>query len=320
MAAPILITGAAGFIGSHVTRTLLERGLPVVGVDNFNNYYSPARKEANIEEVRRGYDQAFTLERVDIRAQDDLRRIVQAHRPRAIVHLAAMAGVRASMEDPQLYLDVNLKGTANLLDEARNAGVENFVFASTSSVYGDSSTVPFIETERCDKPLAPYPASKRSAELLGYTYHHLYGQNFTALRFFTVYGPRGRPDMMAYRVLDNIFKGTKVPLFNGGRMHRDWTYVGDIAAGVVAAVDKPLGYEIINLGRGEPVKLADFVTQIESLTGRQAALDDTPMMKADVSYTFANIDKARRLLDYDPQVSVEQGVEAFWQWYQANCM
>jgi UDP-glucuronate 4-epimerase len=229
-----------------------------------------------------------------------------------------MAGVRASVEDPWLYYDVNLTGTLNLLDAALSHGKPNFVFAGTSSAYGNTETVPFIEGDGADRPLAPYPASKRSAELLGHTYHHLHGLDFTALRFFTVYGPRGRPDMMAYKVLDSIFLDREVPLYNGGNMHRDWTYVEDIAAGVVAAADRRLGYEIINLGRGEPTLLKDFVEFIEGLAGKRARLVEEPMMAADVAYTYADITKAQRLLGYAPSVSVKDGVTRFWRWYDEN--
>ncbi|HET9952948.1 MAG TPA: NAD-dependent epimerase/dehydratase family protein, partial [Polyangiaceae bacterium] len=236
----------------------------------------------------------------------------------AIVHLAAMAGVRASVEDPWLYYDVNLTGTLNLLDASREYGKPNFVFASTSSAYGATRTIPFIETDASDRPLSPYPASKRAAELLGYTYHHLHGADFTALRFFTVYGPRGRPDMMAHKVFDSIRTGKEVPLYNGGQMYRDWTYVGDIVSGVVAAADRRLGFEVVNLGRGEPVLLKDFVSAIEKLCGRTARLTPAPMIDADVSYTFADISKARRLLGYDPKVSVDEGVRHFHAWYTEN--
>ncbi len=317
MSKTILVTGAAGFIGSHVADGLLKRGDRVVGLDNLNTYYSPARKRANLEEVRQGAPaEHFTVVEGDIRDRDLLARLFAEHRFDAVIHLAAMAGVRASIEDPHLYLDINLVATLNLLEAARENRVGNFVFASTSSAYGDTTQIPFVETDSADRPLAPYPASKRAAELLGYTYHHLHGQNFTAVRFFTVYGPRGRPDMMAYKVLDNIFFEREVPLFNNGQMHRDWTYVGDIVAGVVSAVDRPLGYEIINLGRGEPVLLADFVRYIEELAGRGARLVPAPMADGDVVYTYADVSKARRLLGYDPQVSVQEGVRRFWDWYR----
>lgn len=325
----ILVTGAAGFIGSHTAAALLARGDSVVALDNLNDYYDPARKRANIAEVeaeRAGTRRngRLTFIEGDIRDRVLLARLFETHRFDAIVHLAAMAGVRASIDDPRLYYDVNLGGTLNLLDAAVGRlgkppadGVRPaFVFASTSSVYGATKQMPFLETDTCDQPLAPYPASKRAAELLGFTYHHLHGAHFTALRFFTVYGPRGRPDMMAYKVLDNIFFGREVPLYNSGRMHRDWTYVEDIVAGVVAAVDRPMGYEVINLGRGAPVLLSDFVQIIEKLAGRSAKLVPAPMMDADIAYTYADVGRARRLLGYDPKITVEEGVARFWHWYQ----
>jgi UDP-glucuronate 4-epimerase len=310
----ILLTGAAGFIGSHTAQALLARGDRVIGLDNFNDYYDPARKRRNVVEI--GSSPSFEMIEGDIRDRALIEDLFARCRLDAIAHLAAMAGVRVSVEDPWLYYDVNVTGTLNLLDAARRHGKPNFVFASTSSAYGATQTVPFVETDPCDRPLAPYPASKRAAELLGYSYHHLHGIDFTALRFFTVYGPRGRPDMMAYQVLDSIRIGREVPLFNDGKMHRDWTYVEDIAAGIIAAIDRRLGYEIINLGRGDPVLLADFVAFIEELAGKKAALVPAPMMDADVAYTYADITKAQRLLDYAPKIAVREGVRRFFEWYQ----
>jgi len=317
-AGTILVTGAAGFIGSHVAHLLLDRGDRVVGLDNLNDYYDPARKRANVEEVRAGAPDpsAYTFVHGDLRDRPLLDRIFREHRFDAVVNLAAMAGVRISVEDPWLYLDVNLTGTLNLLDATVRHGNPNFVLASTSSAYGATERVPFVESDSADRPLAPYPASKRAAELIGHSYHHLQHVDFTALRFFTVYGPRGRPDMMAYKVLDSIFLGRQLPLYNGGQMHRDWTFVTDIVSGVVAAADRRLGYEVINLGRGEPTLLRDFVTWIEELAGARANLVDEPMMDADVKYTYADITKAQRLLGYDPKVGVREGVERFWGWYR----
>jgi len=314
----ILLTGAAGFIGSHTASALLDRGDRVVGIDNLDDYYDPARKEANLEEVRGETDHPdrFVFSAIDVRDEQALAALFAEHRFDAIIHLAAMAGVRASIEDPKLYFDFNLGGTLHLLEAARRQGRPTFVFASTSSAYGETETIPFVETDRADRPLAPYPASKRAAELLGHSYFHLYDLPFTALRFFTVYGPRGRPDMMAYKVLDNIFSGTEVPLYNAGKMHRDWTYVDDIVSGVLAAADRPLGYEVINLGRGEPTLLSDFVRLIEAEAGRPAALVDTPMPAADIAYTFADITKARQLLGYDPRTRVDEGVRSFFEWYR----
>jgi len=318
----ILLTGAAGFIGSNTASALLRRGDTVVGVDNLNDYYDPARKQANLEEVRAtAPDPAkFIFHRADIRDEDAMEALYAERRFDAIIHLAAMAGVRASIEDPKLYLDVNLGGTLNLLEAGQRHGQPLFVFASTSSVYGRTKVIPFIETDRADRPLAPYPASKRAAELLGHSYFHLFGQNFTALRFFTVYGRRGRPDMMAYKVLDNIFHGTEVPLYNQGQMHRDWTYVDDIVQGIIAAADRPLGFETINLGRGQPTLLADFVRLIEDQAGKRSNLVDRPMPAADMEYTYANIERATELLGYAPTVTVEQGVQKFWTWYQEAVM
>ena len=322
MSKTILVTGAAGFIGSHAAQAFLERGDTVVGLDNLNDFYAPSRKLANLAEVRCAASShaPFHFIKGDIRDRNLLRELFAEQRFDAVVHLAAMAGVGVSICDPHLYFDVNLTGTLNLLDAARDHQVGNFVFASTSSVYGRTKQVPFVETDPCDLPLAPYPASKRAAEMLGFTYHHLYGLNFTATRFFTVYGPRGRTDMMAYKVAENIFRGQKVPIFRNGQMHRDWTYVGDIVAGITAAADRPLGFEIINLGRGEPVLLADFVRLVEELAGKKANLAPEPMPATDIPYTFSEISKARRLLGYDPKVSVREGVASFWRWYQCNAL
>ena len=328
MSKKILVTGAAGFIGSHAVEQLVKRGDQVIGLDNLNDYYDPSRKESNLREVteqalENKWPGTFQFLKGDIRDRQLVADLFSDHEFDAIVHLAAMAGVRVSIDDPGLYYDVNVMGTLALLDAAvGRIGSSNskifptFVFASTSSVYGNTKTVPFVPEDTCALPLAPYAASKRASEMLCYTYHHLYGLNATVFRFFTVYGPRGRPDMMAYKVLDNIFTGCEVPLYNNGNMHRDWTYVEDIVSGLTSAVDHPLGYEILNLGRGEPVLLSDFVKGIEQLAGGTAKLTSTPMMSADIAYTFADISKTRKLLQYDPQTSVPEGVARFWQWYQ----
>ena len=313
-----LVTGAAGFIGSHTAIRLLERGDHVVGLDNLNDYYDPARKRANLADVQRVAQHAGTLTLVegDIRDRALLAEMFQKYALDGVVHLAAMAGVRPSVDDPWLYYECNLNGTLNLLDATQRFGSPNFVFASTSSAYGNTKLVPFIETDAADRPLSPYPASKRAAELLGHSYHHMQGVDFTALRFFTVYGPRGRPDMMAYKIFEAIRTGVPLALFNGGNMHRDWTFVGDVVSAVVSAVDKRLGYEVINIGRGEPVLVAEFVKALEALAGKLAPFRTEPMMKADVDFTFANIDKARTLLGYEPRVSVAEGARLFYEWYR----
>jgi UDP-glucuronate 4-epimerase len=313
----ILVTGAAGFIGSHTVEAFLERGDTVLGLDNFDCYYDVVHKRGNVAQLRsRPESGRLTIVEGDVRDQELLQRLSAEWKPEVLVHLAAVAGVRASIEQPQHYFDVNVNGTLAVLEAAREHRVRHVVLASTSSVYGNSVRLPFVEDDPADRPLAPYAASKRAAEMLGHSYHHLYGINFTALRFFTVYGPRNRPDMMAYKVLESIFTGQELPLYEGGQMYRDWTYVSDTVAGVVAAADHPVGFEVINLGRGEPVLLLDFVRRIEELVGRRARFVSTPKLGSDASATHADIGKARQLLGYAPKVSVNEGVSRFWGWYQ----
>lgn len=319
MSRRVLVTGAAGFIGSHTVLALLERGEEVTGLDNFDPYYDPARKRANVREIQSApRAAAFELAEGDLRDKAFVAKLFAAKRFDAVVHLAAMAGVRASVADPATYYDVNLGGTLTLLDAARAHGCRRFVFASTSSVYGATTRLPFREDDPADRPLAPYPASKRAAELLGHAYHHLHGVSFVGLRFFTVYGPRGRPDMLTYRLIDAMRTGTPLELYAGGRMSRDWTFVSDTVAGVVAAVDAPLGYEIINLGRGEPVLVSQFIEEFERVTGRRVPFREAPKPEADVDRTHADIDKARRLLGYAPRVSVAEGARLSVEWYERS--
>ena len=312
----VLVSGAAGFIGSNLAEKLAQRGDQVVGLDNFNDYYDPAKKRAN--ERRLAAYPNFRMIEADIRDRDRMLALFEDEQFDAVAHLAALAGVRSAVQHPDLYINVDYNGSQNLMDAARFNQIQNFVFASTSSVYGATKQIPFVESDPCDRPLQPYAAAKRGVEMLGYTYHYLYDLNFTAIRFFTVYGPNGRPDMMAYLVAESATKGKQIPIYNGGQMYRDWTFVEDITDGVVAALDRPLGYEIINLGRGEPTLLRDFVRLIEKLAGSRANLVDQPKPTADVVETFANISKAAQLLDYEPKVSVEEGVTRFWQWYCDN--
>jgi len=312
-----LVTGAAGFIGSHVVEALLSRGDRVVGLDNFDPYYDVSQKKTNLAEAARALGaECFLFVEGDIRNRDLLHSIFSARKIDVVIHLAAMAGVRASIEHPHVYLDVNVTGTLNLLDAARTHGLSNFVFASTSSVYGNSVKLPFQEDMAADRQLSPYATTKRAAELLGHTYHHLYGQNFTAVRLFTVYGSRNRPDMMAFKVLHSICTGQTLPLYGAGHMYRDWTYVSDIVSGIIAAADHPLGYELLNLGRGEPVLLLEFVRTIEDLVGRKAHLVPSPNLNSDASATHADIGKARQLLGYAPKVSIAEGVIHCWSWYR----
>jgi UDP-glucuronate 4-epimerase len=311
----ILVTGAAGFIGSHVTQALLARGERVIGLDNLNDYYAPARKRANLAEI--GASPAFRFVEGDIRDGAALRALFAAEQPGAIIHLAAMPGIPYSMKNPLLYEDVNTRGTLNLLEMAREFAAGKFVLASTSSIYGDTDKIPFVETDPTDKPLAPYPATKKACEVLAYTYHHLYGLRCAVLRFFNVYGPRGRPDMTPFKFTEAIVNEREFTLYDAGRPRRDWTFVGDIVSGILAAAEADLGYEIFNLGRGEPVTMYDFVAVLEKLIGKPARWKDAPLPPTDLAVTFADASKAQRVLGYSPQVSVEEGLARFWAWYRS---
>ncbi len=313
----VLVTGAAGFIGSHLAEKLAKRGDDVVGIDNFNDVVYPASHKRRSVQRLATYDNIRIIE-TDIRDREGMFALFAAEKFDAVAHLAALAGVRNAVKYPALYVEVDLNGTQNLMDAALENKVGNFVFASTSSVYGNTQVIPFVETDNCDRPLQPYAAAKRAAEMLGHSYHHLFGLNFTVLRFFTVYGPFGRPDMMAYLLAESVTKGLQIPLYEGGQMYRDWTFVNDITDGIVLALDKPLGYEIINLGRGEPTLLADFVRMIEDLAGNKANVVHKPKLAADFIRNQADITKARTLLGYDPQTSVQEGVRIFWEWYASQ--
>ena len=312
---PVLVTGVAGLVGSHLAEVLLEQGRSVVGIDNFCDIYYPVQQKRNNVSGIVNNDR-FTLIEADIRDARKMDEVFADHRPSAVAHLAAMANVRYAIGRTPLYTDVNITGSTNLLEAAIAHGVNNFVFASTSSAYGHTTAVPFTETDPCNTPLSAYPATKKAIELMGYTYHNLHQLNFTALRFFSVYGPRPRPDMMPFMVTDRIARGETITLFNAGQMQRDWTYVDDIVDGVVRAIDTPLGYELINLGRGEPVLMADFVRIIEELVGKQAILECPDAPASEPAITFANIDKARALLGYDPQTSIREGLAELVKWYE----
>jgi UDP-glucuronate 4-epimerase len=307
----ILVTGAAGFVGSHLSELLAARGDIVIGVDNFNDYYDPSKKRRNAKVLAKAN---IPIIEADIRDRQKMLDLVEHENPDAIAHIAAMAGVRNSVANPALYIDVDLVATQHLMDAAREFKIGNFVFASTSSIYGDTPNVPFVETDPCLQPPQPYAAAKRAAELLGYTYNKLYNLNFTATRFFTVYGPRGRPDMMPYLLAESIYKGKETPLYEGD-MRRDWTYVEDIAKGVALALDKPLGYEIINIGRGAPESLAEFIRTMEGVAGKKATLKLQPKLPADVYVTYADITKSQKLLGFKPTISIDEGVKRFWEWY-----
>lgn len=304
----ILLTGAAGFVGSAVARILLTRKDEVIGLDDFNDFYDPAVKRARVAELKKFG--AYTQVEGDLRKQADVERAFA--RPfDAVAHLAARAGVRPSLEDPALYVDTNVKGTVHILEAMRAREIKKLVFASSSSVYGGNTKVPFAEDDPVVNPWSPYAASKRAAELMLGVYHHLYGIQSYALRFFTVYGPGQRPDLAIAKFVGLISRGEELPFFGDGSSGRDYSYVDDIAAGVVAAIDRVKGCEIINLGGEKPVTLSEMVATIERVLGKKARIKRLPDQPGDVPITYADIRKARRLLDYAPSVSFEEGVRRY---------
>ena len=308
-----LVTGAAGFVGSRLARALLDRGnARVVGLDNFNEFYPRAHKQRHIADLIA--DANFTMVEADLRDAAKLKSLLAEHRPHAVAHLAAMAAVRYSIQHPLIYGEVNVQGTMNLLDAARQHGNPRMVLASTSSVYGADTPVPFVESAPAAHPLAPYPASKRSMELFAHCFHHLFDTPITCIRFFNVYGPHGRPDMMPWVWTEMILRGQTLRLYDNGELKRDWTYIDDIVAGFVAALDAGLAFEIINLGCGRPVKNIDFVHTLESLLGRSAKIEPAPAPASEPPITFADISKAKKLLGYEPKVNVEEGLRRFIDW------
>lgn len=321
MSSRVVVTGACGFIGWKVSELLLENGFAVLGMDNLNDAYDRRLKDwrlARLEE-RSG----FELRRVDISDRDALtgvfRELVGPDLPpvSAVINLAARAGVRTSVTDPWAYVATNVTGNLNLLDLCREFQIEKFVLASTSSLYGSVNPRPFREDADTDLPLSPYAASKKAAEAMSYTYHYLHGLDVTVLRFFTVYGPAGRPDMSLFRFVQWISEGRNVTVFGDGTQERDFTYVDDIARGVVAALE-PVGYEVINLGSDEPVVLNHAISLIERSVGRTAKIQYRPLHPADVSKTWADITKAGRLLGWRPETSFEVGLQRLVEWYGVN--
>ncbi len=308
----VLVTGAAGFIGSCLAKALLERGDTVAGFDNFNDFYPVEHKKRNLAILAHRANFSFTPG--DLRDLESLQRLCQTYQPQAIAHVGAMASVRYSVHNPFIYAAVNVQGTMNLLEAARNTGHPHCLLASTGSVYGRSTPAPFAETAPADRPLAAYPASKRAMELFAYSFHHLWQIPVTILRFFNVYGPHGRPDMMPWQWTLNILSGGELTLFNGGRLKRDWTYIDDIIAGFLAALDTPDGYRVYNLGCGNPVENIDFVHVLEKLLGKDARIKDVPAPASEPPITFADISKAARELGYKPRVRVEEGLGHFIGW------
>lgn len=315
----ILVTGAAGFIGSHVCEALLRRGDRVIGLDNFNTFYDPAIKRQNaaileayphFEMVEGSTLDPAVREEVFGRAQFD-----------AVLHLAAWAGVRPSIEKPALYQRENIEATVALMDEVRarqtdDGTMAKFVFASSSSVYGANKKVPFCETDNVDHPVSPYAATKKACELLAHTYHHLFGLRVTGLRFFTVYGPRQRPEMAIHKFTRRIVNGEPIPMFGDGTSARDYTYIDDIVAGTVAAIDHCSAYHVYNLGNSDTVSLASLIDTIGTALGTTPKVEQLPMQPGDVPLTYADISRAREELGYAPQTSIQSGVEKFVAWYR----
>jgi UDP-glucuronate 4-epimerase len=310
----IVVTGAAGFIGSHVSQALIARGARVVGVDNFCDFYHRSWKEENVRTVGQGLD----LEELDITDGPGIGRLIDTVKPQGIIHLAAMAGVRPSIERPVYYSKVNLEGTTNLLQAAVEGGVRRFVFASSSSVYGNNAKVPFAETDDVGEPISPYAATKRAGELLCHTFWHLYNLPVACLRFFTVYGPRQRPDLAIHKFARLIHFGKSLPVFGDGSTSRDYTYIDDIVAGVLAAYDRNQGYRIYNLGGSDPVRLSDLIAGIERAIGREAIIDRRPAQAGDVERTFADVSRSREELGYEPRVRLAEGLGRFAEWFKAN--
>ncbi|NLX02299.1 MAG: NAD-dependent epimerase/dehydratase family protein [Syntrophomonadaceae bacterium] len=310
----IIVTGAAGFIGSKVSAMLLQQGYTVIGIDNLNDYYDIRIKYQRLEQIKDR--QGFVFYQEDIENLEAMSLIFQQHQPDAVINLAARAGVRYSMENPHIYMSTNAQGTLNLLELCREYGVHKFVLASTSSLYAGQE-MPFNEELPVNTPISPYAASKKAAEVMAYTYHYLYGLDVSITRYFTVYGPAGRPDMSIFRFIKWILEGTPLEVFGDGSQSRDFTYIDDIARGTIAAL-KPLGYEIINLGNNNPDKLSRAIELIEEYTGKKARIEYKEFHKADIMATWADINKANRLLSWSPEVELTEGIRRTVNWMKDN--
>lgn len=318
----VLLTGGAGFIGSHVAQALLRRSVELTVVDNLDRFYSPARKKSNLNEIRQTGKYKFANQ--DIRTKKEMRELIAHTQPEAVIHLAARAGVRPSIEQPLIYESVNVGGTVNLLELCHQYRVQKFIFGSSSSVYGMTSKTPFSEGQAELRPVSPYGATKLSGETLGYTYAHLYDFPVICLRFFTVYGPRQRPDLAIHKFTALIEAGKPLPIFGDGTTGRDYTYVDDIVSGVMAALEYELPrgagvpFEIFNLGNSHPVTLAELVRLLEQTTGRKALRQQMSLQPGDVLITWADISKSSRVLGYRPATPLEEGLKKFVAWYRAG--
>ncbi|MEK7137784.1 MAG: SDR family NAD(P)-dependent oxidoreductase [Patescibacteria group bacterium] len=312
----VLLTGAAGFIGFHTAKVLLERGDEVIGLDNFSPYYDPRLKEARVERLVGDFNRRFQLIRGDITDRHTVEKAIQG--VDRVCHLAALAGVRYSFQHPEEYIETNVHGTFILLEEVRKQKIPGFIYASSSSVYGANEKLPFSENDRVDHPISLYGTTKRENELLAHTYHHMYGIPVTGLRFFTVYGPYGRPDMALFLFTEKVLKGETLPIYGEGKMQRDFTYIDDIVAGTVAAIDKNYPEEIFNLGSGRKEELLDFVAMIEHACGKEANHELLPMQPGDFRASHADIAKAKKMLGYSPKMTIAEGIPRFVEWYRKH--
>ncbi len=310
----ILVTGGAGFIGFHVTKVLLERGDKVIIVDNFNDYYDPKIKHARMSQIKKHKN--LKIYKSDISDFKSLMKIFKKYKFDKICHLAAQAGVRYSIKDPFRYELWNNLGTLNVFEAAKRNNVKDIVYASSSSVYGGNKKVPFSEDDNVDSPVSFYAATKKCNELYAHAYSHLYGLNCTGLRFFTVYGPWGRPDMALFKFTKNIIEGKPIDVYNRGNMKRDFTYVADIVKGIIAAINKPQKYAIFNLGNNKPIKLGKFIQIIEKTIGKKAKKNLMPMQAGDVMVTYADIKKSKKILKFNPETNIEEGIANFIKWYR----
>tara|TARA_B100002052_G_C15867581_1_gene593075 strand:+ start:1357 stop:2361 length:1005 start_codon:yes stop_codon:yes gene_type:complete len=314
----ILVTGAAGFIGFSLCRELLSKKVDIIGIDNFSDYYNPELKRDRHDRLvsdEKINPANFTMHELDLLDDKSLRKITKKFKPDVICHLAAQAGVRYSLENPKSYIDNNIVATTNLLEIAKDYNVNNFILASTSSVYGLNTSVPFSEETPIDSTISPYAASKRACELLCHTYSHIYGLKFRILRFFTVYGPWGRPDMALFKFTKAILSGQPIEVYNDGNMQRDFTFIKDIVSGFISAIDNEYDFEIFNLGFGQTVKLESFISRLEDCLGQKAQKKYLPMQDGDVPFTWSDISKARKMLNYNPDYSTDIGIEKFVKWY-----
>lgn len=313
----IFITGAAGFIGSSLTDMLLKNGNhQIIGLDNFDDYYDKCIKAANLESAFSNSD--FIFYDSNILENQSLNRIFANTKPDIVIHLAAKAGVRPSIQDPMGYFDVNVKGTLNVLEAMRITGTKKLIFASSSSVYGNGQIVPFSEDMYVDNPISPYAASKKAGELLCHTYHHLHNMDIFCLRFFTVYGPRQRPDPAIRKFTKAIIEGTEIPFYGDGTTRRDYTHIDDIVQGIEKAIDRLKGYEVINLGESHTTSLGELVRILEEAIGIKAQKKMLPMQEGDVFQTYADISKAKNILGYMPSTDFYEGIIDFVRWYKTN--